>query len=333
MTTMLSIIERIPDEAAAWEYMEALRWKGTPECPHCGETSRAYFLTPRNGPRTTSTGATSARRLWKCGACRKQFSCLVGTIMHGSKIPLRTWVLVIFEMAANKNGVSAREIERRYGLTAKSAWFLLHRIREAMRSDGLGVLGGGGAVVVADETFIGGKVRNKHKQGKPKRHPVGAGARSGPAYGKVAVLTLVDRSTGEARSLVVPDVTGKTLRKAISEHVDMAGSVLHTDASTSYVVLGKEFIDHQSVDHSSNQYVRYAKGGHISSNQCENFFSQLKRSLDGTHHHVSRKHLGRYLGEFDTRYSTRGLDDGARMAVIVDRMVGRRLTYRPLVEG
>lgn len=324
--TVLSVMEQIPDEDSAYRYLEGLRWKGTTECPHCGNRERCYLLTPK-----ADTVRRSARRVWKCGACRKQFSVLTGSVMHGSHIPVRTWILVFLEMASCKNGVAAREIERRYGLTPKSAWFLLHRIREAMRSDGLNMLGGDGAIVVADETFIGGKVKNKHQQGKPKRHPVGAGSKSGPAYGKIAVLTMVDRTSGEARSRVVNDVTAKTLRKALAEHIDMAGSVLHTDASMSYKQVGLEFIDHQSVDHSKNQYVRYRNGGHISSNQCEGFFSQLKRSLDGTHHHVSGVHLGRYLGEFDFRYSTRTDSDGERMGLMIDQAAGRRLGYQEMI--
>ena len=182
--TTLSLMERIPDEKSAWEYLEQLRWNGTPVCPHCGNDERCYFLNPAKGARTTSTGATTYRRLWKCAACRKQFSVLTGTIMHGSKIPVRTWIMVVFEMASNKNGVAGREIERRYGLTPKSAWFMLQRIREAMRSDGLGMLGGVGRTVVADETFIGGKPRFKHQQGRPARMKYGRGLKTGPRYEK-----------------------------------------------------------------------------------------------------------------------------------------------------
>src|SRR5260221_2958849 len=152
-TSMLKIIERIPDEASAYEYLETLRWKGTPVCPHCGHDERCYFLNPTNGPRTTSTGATTARRLWKCASCRQKFSVLTGTVMHGSKIPVRTWMLVIFEMASNKNGIASREIERRYKLTPKSAWFLLHRIRETMRSAWISTMGGNDGTVSAGATF------------------------------------------------------------------------------------------------------------------------------------------------------------------------------------
>lgn len=327
----LRLMERIPDEASAYAFLEELRWQGTPECPHCGNNDRCYFLTPKNGPRTTSTGATTARRLWKCSSCRQKFSVLTGTVMHGSKIPVRTWVLVIFEMASNKNGIASREIERRYNLTPKSAWFLLHRIREAMRSDWITTMGGNGGTVVADETFMGGKLRNKHRQGQiPGR--VGGRGRAGYNKGKTPVLSLIDKNTGEVRSRIVPDVTGKTLRKVMSEQIDMAGSVLHTDGGKQYKDMASEFQAHQSVDHSRYEYVRYEAGDVVTSNQAENFFSQLKRSLDGTHHAVSVKHLPRYLGEFDFRYTTKKVSDTERMLRVIDQSAGRRLSYRPLVK-
>lgn len=323
------IAQQIQTEADAYLYLEGLRWGGTTVCPHCGEAERCYFLNPANGEsRKTTRGPMSQRRVWKCGACRKQFSVLTGSIFHGTKISLRTWIFVMFEMCASKNGVSAREIERKYDLTPKSAWFMTQRIREAMKRGPLAdMLGGSGNVVVADETFIGGKEGNKHRQGQ-RRKPSGAGARNSHSA-KVAVLSLIDTETGEARSAVVRDVTGPTLRKAMAEQIDMAGSVLHTDAAGSYKRIAHEFAEHHAVDHSAHEYVRYTPQGVITSNQAENFFSQLKRSLDGTHHAVSAQHLPRYLAEFDFRYSTRDLTDSARMMRLMGQ-TGRRLSYRPL---
>jgi transposase-like protein len=325
--SVVKLMNRIDTEGAAYAFLEELRWGNPahPVCPHCGH-EKAYFLTPKTGDsRKTRTGANSERRVWKCAGCRKQFSVLTGTIFHGTKISVRVWVLVIFEMCANKNGISAREIERKYDLTPKSAWFLTQRIREAMKRDPLaGMLAG---TIVADETFIGGKPRNKHKEG---RKPVGRGGGSGGYTGKTAVLALVHRESGEVRTQVVPDVTGATLRKALDNHIDVANSVLHTDKSKSYVTMGQEFIEHHSVDHSTNEYVKYVPGGHAGTNQAENYFSQLKRSIDGTHHHVSTVHLERYLAEFDYRYSTRKLSDTARMRDLLGRVDGKRLSYRPL---
>jgi transposase-like protein len=315
-TNILRLAQRIPDEGAAYAYLEELRWHGSPVCPHCGNEDRCYFLTPANGKsRATRTGTQTERRLWKCGTCRKQFSVLTDTVMHGTKIPVRTWVFVIFEMCASKNGVSAREIERKYGLTPRSAWFMTHRIREAMKDNGLGVFVG---TVVADETWIGGKPANRHG------HRRGIGGQG--VTDKAPVLSLVNKSTGQVRSKVVPDVTGATLRKAIAERVDMAASVLHTDSGSQYNATGTEFAAHERVDHSAGEYVR----GDVTTNHAEGYFSQLKRSLDGTHHRISREHLDRYLAEFDYRYSTREVSDAERVDDLLSRVSGRRLAYAPL---
>ncbi len=148
--------------------------------------------------------------------------------------------------------------------------------------------------------------------------------------GKTAVLSLVSRSTGEVRSVVVPDVTGATLRKAISDQVDMPNTMLHTDAAGSYKMISGEFAGHRSVDHRDREYVRYEDDGVVTTNHAEGYFSQLKRSIDGTHHHVSVEHLPRYLAEFDFRYSTRKLSDSARLEKMVDQADGRRLSYKPV---
>lgn len=161
MPTVLQLADQLRAEADAYEFLEELRWFGSPACPHCGGLN-PYFLTPKNGQtRKTRTGTVSERRVWKCRECRKQFSVLTGTIFHGTKIPVRTWCLVIFEIASSKNGVAAREIERKYGLTAKSTWFMMHRIREAMKREPIaGLLTG---YVAADETYIGGKPSTHHR--------------------------------------------------------------------------------------------------------------------------------------------------------------------------
>lgn len=328
---VLTIAEQIPTEADAYLYLERLRWNGTTVCPHCGNVGRCYYIRPLDGTsRKTRTGSQSQRRVWKCGECRKQFSVLTGTVMHGTKIPVRTWIFVIFEMCSSRHGVAAREIERKYGLTAKSAWHMLHRIREAMQRDPLaGLLSG---TVVADETFIGGKPKNRHRQGQGRVTGFGkgkSGKGSPNAKPKTAVLSLVDRATGEVRSVVVPDVGRETLRKAIAEQVDMPNTVLYTDGHQAYRQIGGEMAGHEWVDHQRNEYVR----GPVSTNAAESFFAQLKRSLDGTHHHVSRKHLHRYLNEFDFRSTTKDISDGARMELLMGQVGGRRLTYKPLSQG
>lgn len=286
----------------------------------------------------------SERRVWKCSGCKRQFSVITGTIMQGTKISVRSWVFVIFEMCASKNGVAAREIERKYGICPRSAWFMLHRVREAMKRDGLVSMMRG--TVAADETFIGGRESNKHYWRRwentgptqpqlvlpgtigPRGRPEGGRP---PAAGKTIVLTLIDKATGEARSRVIPNVTGHTLRKAISEQVDMASTTLHTDEALGYKAFASEFLAHETVNHKQDEYVRYVGNKVITSNQAENFFSQLKRSLDGTHHHVSKQHLSRYLAEFDFRFSTRKASDAERMARLMGTQLERRLTYKRTV--
>jgi transposase-like protein len=313
--SVVQLADKLRTEADAYLYLEQLRWGDRPLCPHCGSVGEHYFLNPANGrSRKTRTGAASERRVWKCRDCRKQFSVLTGTIFHGTKIPVRTWLFVIFEMCASKNGVAAREIERKYGLTPRSAWFMAHRIREAMKREPMaGLLSGR---VVADETFIGGKAKNMHKAARKRK-----GIPEGGSGGKAAVLTLVSRETGEVRSRAIPNVSGETLQGAIIENVDRLWTHLHTDSAQSYEWLTYE---HSKVDHSAGEYVR----GDVSTNQAENYFSQLKRSVDGTYHHVSREHLDRYLAEFDFRHSTCKDSDSERMGALVSRVGGRRLTYR-----
>lgn len=319
-----ALANKVQTEADAYVFMERLRWGADNEglrCPHC-DHDRAYFLKPANGVnRKTRTGMASERRVWKCASCRRQFSVLTGTVFHGTKVPLRTWLFVVFQMCSSKNGVSAREIERTYNLTPKTAWFVLHRIREAMTAGPLAAMLTG--TVQADETFIGGKLKNKHQQGKA-RPKYGKGVKG--TDNKTAVLSLVHPQTGEVRSRVVPDVTGASLRKAIAEQVDMPNATLHTDGAMAYRPIGREMAAHEYVDHEAHEYVR----GEVTTNHAEGYFSQLKRSLDGTHHHVSREHLPRYLAEFDYRYSTRKMSDTERTADLFGRVAGKRLTYRSL---
>ena len=311
-----ALAARVPTEADAYELLEELRWNEGVACPHCASVAQHYFLKPANGTtRKTRTGRASERRVWKCRDCRKQFSVLTGTIFHGTRIPIRTWLFVVFEMCASKNGVAAREIERKYDLTPKSAWFMTQRIREAMKLEPLaGLLSG---TVVADETWIGGEPKNRH-----------GGHRKGMqgVTDKQPVMSLVNTETGEVRSTAIRDVTATTLGPILAEHVDQAASVLHTDESQAYVTAGKRFTAHETVDHRAGEYVR----GVVSTNAAEGFFSQLKRSIDGTHHAVSVEHLGRYLAEFDYRYTTRKMSDTERMREVVGQVAGRRLSYKPL---
>lgn len=314
-----SLAKHFSDEAAAWELVEKMRWPNGPVCPHCGDTGHAYFIKPRNGNRTTSTGRVTYRRLWKCKACRKPFSVLIGTIFERSQVPLSKWLLATYLMSASKNGIAAAELRRTLDVTQSTAWFMTHRLREAMKVGSLAprMIGD----IVADETYVGGNPKNWHKD-DPRWARVQRG-RGNPFT--TPVLALIDAETGEARSRVIPNVTGKTLRKAIQENVVLGVSTLHTDKWRGYNAVGQEMAAHHAVDHGAGQYVTEKSNG---TNMAENYFAQLKRSLDGTFHHVSVEHLHRYLTEFDFRYSTRKLNDTARMERIMTQTEGRRVTYR-----
>ena len=307
---LATLAKHLTDEAAAWELVESIRWPSGPICPHCHNTDKHYFLEPQSGYRETSTGKRTYRRVWKCASCRKQFSVLVGTVFHGSHIPLSKWLLGIHMMCAGKNGVAAHELHRQLGVTYKTAWFMAHRIRYAMSRSPLGDRLTG--TIEADETYIGGK-RRGDRRGRP-----------GGASHKTPVVSLVQRD-GEVRSTVVADVTGATLGSILKEHVD-PDAVLMTDEYAAYKSPAQGFAAHHTVNHSLGEYDR----GTVTSNTVEGYFSQLKRSIDGTHHHVSRDHLHRYLGEFDYRYSTRKTTDGERTAKTIRQAAGRRLTYEPV---
>jgi transposase-like protein len=302
------------DEADAYKTLEGIRWPDGPICPHCGVIDEATYLEPKNGGRKTNQGKVSPRRVWKCRACKKQFSVTVGTIFERSHIKIHKWLMAVYLMSASKNGVSAHELHRTLKVTYKTAWFMCHRIREAMKREPLAAKFTG--TVVADETWIGGKPSNRHRK---QRYEDGYNEAH-----KSVVFSLVHQETGEVRSQVIPNVQAKTLRSAIEAHVDLPETHLHTDNHHPYIPTGWHAASHGRVNHSMHEYVRDG----ISTNPAEGYFSQLKRSLDGTYHHVSQEHLGRYLAEFDYRYSTRKMGDGQRTVKTIQQATGRRLTYR-----
>jgi transposase-like protein len=290
------------DEDAARVHMEAQMWPDGPVCPHCG-TQEATAL----------QGKAHRKGLYQCNACREQFSVTVGTVFERSKIPLHKWVLATHLMAASKKGMSAKQIERMLGLSYKSAWFVCHRIREAMRDDDASPLGGEGKTVESDETFIGGKAKNVHK-GKPtpKKH---------------AVQALVERG-GRMRAKHVADVSAKTLRKTLVTQVSRK-SDLHTDDALTYYWVGREFASHRTVNHSADEYV--SKDGKVHVQTAEAFFAILKRGVYGTFHSVSEKHLQRYVDKFAFRWNTRsslGIEDNERANLAMKGASGKRLTYR-----
>ena len=296
------------DADKARAHLEATRWPNGPVCPHCGVVGEA-----------TNVGGKAARKgCYQCNACREQFTVTVGTVFERSKVPLNKWLLATYLMSSSKKGISAHQIGRTLGVTYKTAWFMCHRIREAMNPTAPAPLGGQGKVVEVDETYVGGKETNKHAN---KRL-----AKSDHLGGKQAVLTLVERD-GRARSFHVPRVTAKTLRPIIVKTADRA-SHLMTDGARMYPAVGREFAVHSAVDHAAGEYVRM---GFHHSNTVENYFSILKRGVIGTFHHVSEQHLARYLAEFDFRYSHRsglGIEDTERTNEVLRHVGGKRLTYR-----
>ena len=310
----------ITSDHDAYEYMEGLRWPGGDVvCPHCGVLDPAhYFLNPDNGlSRTTTRGKQSERRVWKCKHCRKQFSVTTGTVFHGSKVSLRIWLFVFFEMCANKNGIAAREIARKYGVAPKTAWFMTQRIREAMANDDSGKLSGN---IVMDETYIGGKPANWHAN-DPRKSKFGNNTAR-----KMAAVALISEETGEIRTKVVTNVTGTVIQNMVRENVNTGQTVLHSDSAPLYKTIAKELKAHHVVNHNAGQYVSELSHG---TNKAENFFSQLKRSIDGTHHCISPQHLQRYLTEFAFRHSTHMMSDTERMVRLMGQVHGRRLVYRP----
>lgn len=307
-----TIAKQFSDETAAWEYLEQLRWPNGPVCPHCGSIDHAYYLAPKDGQRATRTGKVTYRRLWKCADCRKPFSVLVGTIFAQSHIPVSKWLLGFHLMCASKNGVAALELSRTLGLNYRTAWFMEHRIRYVLaRPDGADLLAG---AVEADETYLGG------------RHP---GKRGRGALGKTPVVSLVERS-GEVRSQIMPDVTGANIGRVLREQVD-AQATLYTDTLPVYRKPGKAFAAHETVNHAKDEFAKDTPHGRAHINTAEGYFSQLKRSIDGTHHHVSAKHLHRYVSEFDYRYNMRKVKDGERTVRAIRQAAGKRLQYQQAV--
>lgn len=327
---LASLPKYLVDESAAWELLERLRWGKLDGqlCPKCGSIGEHYFLNARSGERTTSTGKVSYRRLWKCRDCRKQFSVLVGTVFESTKVPVSKWLLAIYLMSASKNGISALELQRQLGLGSyQTAWFMAARLREAMRLDPVrGLLSG---EVTADETFVGGKPRNKHQQGhKPRKQTWGP--RETPDD-KTPVFALVTKD--EARARVVTDVTARTLRSAIVQDVDLPNTDLRTDGWRGYQGVGKEARSHETVDHGRNEYVRYVDGQIITSNIAESYFARLKRMITGTWHNVSAEHLDRYVTEVSFRWNTKDVSDHQRVLALIAGAQGKRLTYRSPLEA
>jgi transposase-like protein len=305
----MSVLSRpeLHNEEAAYVYVEARIWPNGATCPKCGERDRVSKM----GGKSTRIGA------YKCYKCRKPFTVKVGTIFESSHVPMHIWLQAIYLMCASKKGISSNQLHRTLGVTLKTAWFMSHRIREAMRTD-TGVFGVGGGSVEIDETFIG------KEPGVQKSKTARGGAH------KMKVMTLVDRDTKTARSIVVDDLTVSTMAKVVSDNMSKEARMI-TDEYRQYKLMAQDVAaEHDFVSHSAGEYGR----GDVHTNTVEGFYSIFKRGMRGIYQHCDKQHLHRYAAEFDFRYNNRvakGVDDAVRADIALTGVVGKRLTYETAV--
>ncbi|WP_295708868.1 IS1595 family transposase [uncultured Brevundimonas sp.] len=295
------------DEEAAFRFVEGLIWSSGPVCPKCGGVDRISAI-KANPEKRVRYG------LKKCGQCKSQFTVRMGTIFEESKLPLHKWLQAIYLMCSSKKGISAKQLERTLEVTYKTAWFLAHRIREAMRSGELAPFGQDGGAVEVDETYIG------REPGKPVKRAF---------HHKMKVLSLVDRSTGQVRSVVVDNIRPATIAPIVLDNLHREARLM-TDEAGHYLAVGRQFAEHGVVRHGQDEYVS-TDDRTIHTNTIEGYFSIFKRGMKGVYQHCSKKHLHRYLAEFDFRYSNRsalGCEDQERAVRAVLGVVGKRLTYQ-----
>lgn len=287
------------NEDKAIQHLESVMWPEGPVCPHCGDIDNA----------TKINGKSARKGLWSCISCRKQFTVMVGSIFHGSHTPIHKWLIAVYLMCSSKKGISSHQLHRTLGVTYKTAWFMSHRIREAMKGPEFsGQLGGADEIVEADETFWG------REDGVSK-------AKAGWAH-KLKIFSLVERG-GSVRSFHVKRVTGETLKPILREQVNSDTRVI-TDDMGAYSKLNRSFDKHDVICHSKGEYKR---GKDIHTNTIEGYFSILKRGLDGIYQHVMSHHLKRYITEFDFRYSHRKVTDIERFNIALRMSEGKRLLY------
>jgi transposase-like protein len=292
------------DENIARQALEAVRWPDGPVCPHCGCTGDMVALVG---------GKKHRPGLYYCNGCEGQFTVTVGTVFERSKIPLSKWWMAVYLLSAGTKGTSSHQIHRTLKVSYKTAWFMTHRIREAMRNGGLmPPMGTGGGAVEVDETFIG------RVKGMPKR-------RGGYTH-KQAVLSLLDRDTKQVRTFHISDASASAIAPIVRENISREARMM-TDEAGYYTVIGREVASHESVQHGKEEWAR----GEVHTNTLEGYFSIFKRGMKGVYQHCSEKHLHRYLAEFEFRYNNRsklGCEDGERAARAMRGIEGKRLTYR-----
>lgn len=309
------------NDDAARTLLEDIRWRDGRVCPHCGSVDRSYTT-----KRVQKCGAT----VYRCGEpeCRKDFSVTTKSVMESSHIPLSKWMQGFYLMASSKKGVSAHQLHRTLIISYKAAWFMAHRIREAMRAGDLLPMGGAGQIVEADETYYGPVEKAKRRTTNTRGEPFVKKGKGGPSN-KRAILALVERG-GSVRSFHVPTADKATVTKIVTDNIARE-SYLYTDESKLYGDADQLFAEHATVRHSAGEYVRYEDGGPVHTNTVENVFSVFKRGMRGIYQHCGEKHLHRYLAEFDFRRNHRsalGVEDIARTEAAIKGASFKRLTYR-----
>jgi transposase-like protein len=316
---LIELAQHFSNEDAAREFMEKLRWPDGPVCPHCGEINNAYKLEPK----PSKKGTHVRKGVWKCGGCREQFTVTVGTIFEDSHIPLNKWLLAYHLLCASKKGMSAHQLHRMLKVTYRSAWFMAHRIRYTMSQEPLSSKLSG--VIEIDETYVGG--RRRHPQSAQVKPGQRAQDRRDPFADKAPVVAVLQRE-GRVQSMHVQKVTAENLRPVIDQMVANDAHIM-TDCGTVLTgVLKKRNQKHDQVNHQNKEYVRYEDGVCITTNTIEGYFSILKRGINGVYHQVGKRHLHRYLAEFDFRYNTRKEKDGDRTLMALKSSNGKRLMLR-----
>lgn len=321
------------DEAAAFAFLEELIWQGEPVCPHCGESKKVGALKPVTPRRKVKNKDGSLKldangdQVWKysptrygikkCYACRKQFTVTVGTVFESSHVPLHKWLQAAYLMMSSKKGISSKQLERTLEVTYKTAWFMSHRLREAMRQGEFNVWGQGGGDVEVDETFIG--IDKDARTDVKKKNWLQ----------RQKVLAVVDRQSGQVKSTVIADLRASTIAPIVSQNVSREARLL-TDEAPRLKAVGLGYARHEAVNHGAKEYVR-KDDCTIHTNTVEGYFSIFKRGMKGVYQHCAHKHLHRYLAEFDFRYNNRerlGVNDMERTATALRGIVGKRLTYQ-----